>query len=54
MLQGYYVRTGDDSLMPMSTLVSFVDTVEPSDRSQFQQLNSLIYQMHLTPMLMAR
>ncbi|MGR8949641.1 MAG: efflux RND transporter permease subunit [Gammaproteobacteria bacterium] len=42
MLQGYYVRTGDGSLMPMSTLVSFVDTVEPSDRSQFQQLNSLI------------
>ncbi|MEM7465737.1 MAG: efflux RND transporter permease subunit [Pseudomonadota bacterium] len=44
MLQGYYVRTGDGDLMPMSTLVEFKNTVEPSDRSQFQQLNSLIIQ----------
>ena len=44
MLEGYYVRTGNGALMPMSTLVSFVDTVEPSDRTQFQQLNSLIIQ----------
>lgn len=44
MLEGYYVRTGDGDIMPMSTLVSFKDSVEPSDRSQFQQLNSLIIQ----------
>ena len=42
MLQGYYVRSGEGRLIPLATLVSFEKTVEPSDRTQFQQLNSLI------------
>ena len=44
MLQGYYVRSGEGRLIPLATLVSFEKTVEPSDRTQFQQLNSLILQ----------
>lgn len=42
MLQGYYVRSGEGSLIPLASLVSFEQSVEPSDRTQFQQLNSLI------------
>lgn len=44
MLQGYYVRSGAGDLIPLATLVSFEKLVEPSDRTQFQQLNSLILQ----------
>jgi len=44
MLQGYYVRSGEGRLIPLATLVSFEKLVEPSDRTQFQQLNSLILQ----------
>ncbi len=44
MLQGYYVRSGEGRLIPLATLVSFEKIVEPSDRTQFQQLNSLILQ----------
>ena len=44
MLQGYYVRSGEGRLIPLATLVSFEQLVEPSDRTQFQQLNSLILQ----------
>jgi multidrug efflux pump len=41
MLDNYYVRADSGELVPLSTLVSFADTVEPSERTQFQQLNSL-------------
>ena len=41
MLDDYYVRARSGELVPLSTLVSFDETVEPSVRSQFQQLNSL-------------
>ncbi len=44
MLQSYYVRSGEGRLIPLATLVSFEQSVEPSDRTQFQQLNSLILQ----------
>jgi len=44
MLQGYYVRGNGERLIPLSSLVSFEPSVEPSDRTQFQQLNSLILQ----------
>ncbi|TDJ70276.1 MAG: multidrug efflux protein [Proteobacteria bacterium] len=44
MLQGYYVRSGEGLLIPLATLVSFESSVEPSDRTQFQQLNSLVLQ----------
>jgi multidrug efflux pump len=41
MLEGYYIRTGGGDLVPLSTLVHLTDSVEPSQRTQFQQLNSL-------------
>ena len=44
MLQGYYVRGDGSRLIPLASLVSFESIVEPSDRTQFQQLNSLILQ----------
>ena len=42
MLDDYYVRTGDGNLVPLSTIVSFERSVEPSERLQFQQLNAVI------------
>ena len=41
MLDDYYVRAGDGSLVPLSTIVSFERSVEPSERLQFQQLNAV-------------
>lgn len=41
MLDDYFVRTGDGSLVPLSTVVSIEQTVEPSERLQFQQLNAV-------------
>jgi len=41
MLDDYYLRTESDELVPLSSLVSFKSTVEPSKRTQFQQLNSI-------------
>ncbi len=41
MLKHYYIRAGNGQLVPLSSVVSLVDTVEPSDRPQFQQLNAL-------------
>ena len=41
MLDDYYIRSATGDLVPLSTVVSFTDSVEPSKRTQFQQLNSL-------------
>ena len=41
MLENYYLRTGSGALVPLSSVVSFDTTVEPSKRTQFQQLNSV-------------
>ena len=41
MLDDYYVRTGDGNLVPLSTVVSFERSVEPSERAQFQQMNAV-------------
>jgi multidrug efflux pump len=41
MLDGYYIRAGNGDLVPLSTVVRFSDQVEPSQRTQFQQLNAL-------------
>jgi multidrug efflux pump len=41
MLDDYHIRTASGGLIPLSTIVSFRQTVEPSTRSQFQQLNSV-------------
>ena len=49
MLQGYYIRTASGRLVPMSSIVSFESTVEPSERAQFQQLNSLTLQGMTAP-----
>ena len=42
MLNNYYVRSTSDSLVPLSSFASFKETVEPSERLQFQQMNSII------------
>ena len=42
MLDDYYIRTGRGDLVPLSTIVSFNSSVEPSERLQFQQLNAVI------------
>jgi multidrug efflux pump len=41
LLDDYYIRTGGGELVPLSTLASFRETVEPSKRTQFQQLNAV-------------
>ncbi len=41
MLDDYYVRAAGGALVPLGSLVRFEDQVEPSKRSQFQQLNSV-------------
>jgi multidrug efflux pump len=42
MLDDYYVRNSDGKLVPMSSVVSFSTSVEPSERLQFQQMNAVI------------
>ncbi len=49
MIESFYVRTSSGRLMPLSTLVSFKESVEPSQLTQFQQLNSLTLQGLATP-----
>jgi multidrug efflux pump len=41
MLQNYYVKAGNGELVPLATVVSLQRSIEPSQRTQFQQLNSL-------------
>lgn len=42
MLKDYYVRSASGQLVPLSTVATLKQTVEPTERTQFQQLNSLI------------
>ncbi|MEX2523527.1 MAG: efflux RND transporter permease subunit [Gammaproteobacteria bacterium] len=49
LLDDYYIRARSGELIPLSTLISFEETVEPSSRTQFQQLNSLTLQGIMTP-----
>lgn len=44
MLNHYYVRAASGDLVPLATLVTFSNSVEPSQRTQFQQLNALTVQ----------
>ncbi len=44
MLRDYYVRSASGDLVPLSSIVTLKHTVEPTDRTQFQQLNSLTIQ----------
>ncbi len=49
MLKDYYVRSAAGNLVPLSTIVTMKQSVEPTDRTQFQQLNSLVIQGVTTP-----
>jgi multidrug efflux pump len=49
MLEDYYLQSAAGDLVPLASLVSFEDSVEPSKRTQFQQLNSLTLEGILTP-----
>jgi multidrug efflux pump len=44
MLKDYYVRTAAGDVVPLSTVVTLKQSVEPTNRTQFQQLNSLTIQ----------
>jgi multidrug efflux pump len=48
-LGSYYLRAANGSQVPLSTLVHVETSVEPSKRTQFQQLNSLTVQGLMTP-----
>ena len=41
MLENFYLRSDTGELVPLSSVVSFESTVEPSKRTQFQQLNAV-------------
>jgi multidrug efflux pump len=49
MLDDYQIRTGSGNMVPLSTIVSFRETVEPSKRTQFQQLNALTVEGVVAP-----
>ncbi|MEJ8566486.1 efflux RND transporter permease subunit [Elongatibacter sediminis] len=49
MLDEYYLPTASGEQVPLSTLVGYRDTVEPSARTQFQQLNSVTLQGVVAP-----
>jgi multidrug efflux pump len=48
-LEQYYVRAAGGDLVPLANLVRFADSVEPSKRTQFQQLNSLTVEGVMAP-----
>ena len=43
-LNSYYLHTGVGDLVPLSSVMRFQESVEPSQRTQFQQLNSVMVQ----------
>ncbi len=48
-LEDYYVRAASGELVPLGNLVAFEHQVEPSKRTQFQQLNSIIVEGIMAP-----
>ncbi|MBB3185377.1 multidrug efflux pump [Halomonas fontilapidosi] len=48
-LNDYQIRTDSGDLVPLGSVVSFIDDVEPSSRTQFNQLNSLTLQGVVKP-----
>lgn len=48
-LRSYYIRAADGQLIPLSTLVSISQTVEPEYLPQFQQLNAVTIQGTTSP-----
>jgi multidrug efflux pump len=49
MLKDYYVRSASGDMVPLANLVTLKQSVEPTDRTQFQQLNSLVIQGVTSP-----
>ena len=48
-LNDYYVRSSSGELVPLGNLVSLEQKVEPSQRTQFQQLNSITVEGIMAP-----
>lgn len=48
-LDDYYIRSGNGELVALSSVVSFSEEVEPSNRTQFNQQNSLTLQGVVKP-----
>ncbi|MEQ8689881.1 MAG: efflux RND transporter permease subunit, partial [Pseudomonadales bacterium] len=48
-LERYYLRTAEGSLVPMSTVITLRQSVEPSTLRQFQQLNAVTVQGMVLP-----
>ncbi len=48
-LGAYFIRSGSGHMVPLSTLVSLQQGVEPSSRTQFQQLNSVTVEGVMSP-----
>lgn len=49
MLETYYLPTSTGEPVPLAALVHFTESVEPSSRTQFQQLNAVTIQGALAP-----
>ena len=49
MLKNYYLDTPDGGQVPLSSLVQIDKTIEPSKRTQFQQLNALTLEGLMAP-----
>ncbi|TGN38682.1 efflux RND transporter permease subunit [Marinobacter confluentis] len=48
-LNDYYLRADSGDLIPLSSVISFSNDVEPSQRTQFNQLNSLTLEGVVSP-----
>jgi multidrug efflux pump len=48
-LKDYYIRADSGDLVPLSSVISFSSDVEPSQRTQFNQLNSLSLEGVVSP-----
>ncbi|SFL84479.1 efflux RND transporter permease subunit [Marinobacter zhejiangensis] len=48
-LDSYYIRADNGELVPLGSVISFKRSVEPSQRTQFNQLNSLTLQGVVMP-----
>lgn len=48
-LKDFYVRADSGELVPLGSIIRFEDDIEPSQRTQFNQLNSITLQGMATP-----
>ncbi|MFN0239235.1 hypothetical protein, partial [Hydrogenobacter sp. Uz 6-8] len=49
MLEDYYIETPAGERVPISSVVTMTESVEPGSRNQHQQLNSLTLEGVMTP-----